>query len=288
MSLALILSTFALHLIIDTILMIIACAHTLSEPLNFKKNLSNIEKYLKLFDQKKVSYALFPEMSVSGYFNTKEELAEYKKHHIEVQEQIISLSKKYTFYFAVGMPVLRNEKWYIAQVIFKNGYIIGQHFKTHLSENEKRVFSEGNELNTFDMDKCKTGFQICLESHFPELSSILQQKEAQIISTPFASPRETPEEKLNRISAMLQTRAYDNCCFIMACNTCGTSKNGKPYAGFSLIISPRGKVISSKKGYQQGYCMAEIDLSELTQIKNSRMGYFPGFKRTEWINSLKE
>ncbi len=266
--------------------MLIACAHTLSEPLNFKKNLSIIEKYLKLFNQNKVSYALFPEMSASGYFNSEEELDEYQQHYLNLLESILSLSKKYTLYFAVGMPVLNDDKWFIAQVIFKDGNIVGQHFKTHLSENEKRVFSEGNELTTFDMDACKTGFQICLESHFPELSSILQQKEAQIISVPFASPRETPEEKLKRIGAMLQTRAYDNCCFIMACNTCGTSKNGKPYAGFSIIISPRGKVITSKKGYQQGYCMAEIDLNELTQIKNSKMGYFPGFKRTDWINSL--
>ncbi len=266
--------------------MLIACAHTLSESLNLKKNIENIEKYLKLFEQNKVSYALFPEMSVSGYFNSEEELREYKKQYEGLMKSMFSLSEKYSFYFAVGMPVRHNNKWYIAQVIFNDGNIVGQHFKTHLSENEKRVFFEGNDLNTFDINECKTGFQICLESHFPELSSILQQKEAQIISVPFASPRETPEEKLKRIGAMLQTRAYDNCSFIMACNTCGTSKNGKPYAGFSLIISPRGKIITSKKGYQQGYCIAEIDLNELSQIKNSKMGYFPGFKRTDWIQSL--
>ncbi len=266
--------------------MLIACAHTLSEPLNFKKNITNIEKYLNVFEQKKVSYALFPEMSISGYFNTEKECNEYQKHYKDLLGNIITLSKKHTLHFAVGMPVFHNNKWHIAQVIFNKGKIVGQHFKTHLSENEKRIFSEGNEINTFDIGEYKTGFQVCLESHFPELSSILQQKKAQIISVPFASPRETPEEKLKRIGSMLQTRAYDNCCFIIACNICGTSKNGKLYAGFSVIISPRGKIISSKKGYQQGYCIADIDLNELTQIKNSKMGYFPGFKRTDWIKSL--
>ncbi|MCW3789174.1 carbon-nitrogen hydrolase family protein [Plebeiibacterium sediminum] len=267
--------------------MLIACAHTLSEPLNLKKNLSNIEKYLKLFDQKKVCYALFPEMSVSGYFNSEEELSEYRKHYEDILSSILTLSKKYSLHFAVGMPIFNNAKWYIAQVIYKNGEIIDLHFKTHLSENEKRVFSEGNQLNSINTGIITTGFQICLENHFPELTSILQKQGAQLISAPFASPRETPEEKLKRISAMLQTRAYDNCCFIMACNTCGTTKKSKPYAGFSIIISPRGKVITSRKGYQQGFCIADIDLHELTQIKNSKMGYFPGFKRTDWIKTLK-
>ncbi len=268
--------------------MLLASAHTLSEPLNFTKNIGNIEKYLKLFEKQEVKYALFPELCISGYFNTKEELNEYKKHYTEVEDNVKLLSEKYNVCIAVGMPVLQNNRWYIAQLILQNGIVLGQHFKTHLSENEKRVFSEGNQLSNIDTGAITTGFQICLENHFPELSSILQNQGIQLISAPFASPRETPQEKLKRISAMLQTRAYDNCCFIVACNTCGTTKKGKPYAGFSTIISPRGKVITSRKGYQQGYCIADINLNEIDQIKNSKMGYFPGFKRTEWINSLNK
>jgi len=264
----------------------IACAHSYSKPLDIEDNIKRIEGFLRIFDEERVEYALFPELSVSGYFNDKDELCKYSVYQSDILNSLRHLSHRYNVVFAVGLPMMENDKWYIAQVVFQYGQIIGKHYKTHLSESEARTFSKGEQLNQIPFSSCITGFQICLETHVPELSSIHQQRGAQILSMPFASPRETPNDKLKRLGLMIQARAYDNACYVMACNLTGFTPSGKSYAGFSIIINPRGEVIASQMGYEPGYCMATIDLNEIDRIKQSRMGYFPGMKRMEWLTGL--
>ncbi len=264
----------------------IACAHTYSKPLCIQENIENIEKMLDVFEEHEVCYALFPELGVSGYLNSKELLSSYSYSYTDINEQLLVLSQKYSFTYALGLPWLNEGDWYIAQVVYKQGAIIGMHFKTHLSENEKKIFAEGNEMRAIDLGGCLTGFQICLESHIPELTAIYEHKGVQLLSVPFASPRETPEEKLVRIGKMLQIRAYDNSLFVMACNATGFNAAGKPYAGFSTIISPRGEEIISACGYDQGYCISDVDITEIDRIKKSKMGYFSSIKRRDWLKNF--
>ena len=80
---------------------------------------------------------------------------------------------------------------------------------------------------------------------------------------------------------MLQARAYDNVCFVMACNQTGKTPSGKNYAGVALILSPRGKVLARCASMQPDYCIAELDFEEIDKIKNSAMSNFPAYRNTE-------
>lgn len=258
----------------------VASANSWSEPLAIEKNINGIASILSSVSVKGVDYVLFPELSVSGYINNKRDLQIYTEKHEQVLSQLESLSKKYEYVFSIGLPMPLGKDWGIAQLTYHQGKIIHIHFKTHLSVHEQQVFKAGTALQTFKIEQFTVGMQLCLESHYPELSLAYQQQGTHILCFAFASPRETPQEKHDRFLMMLQTRAYDNACFVFACNLTGKTPSGKDYAGTAMIISPRGKVLASYLGMQAGFCMADIDLSAIYAIKNSQMSNFPAYRKT--------
>ncbi|MBN2166910.1 MAG: hypothetical protein JW717_11585 [Marinilabiliaceae bacterium] len=258
----------------------VAAINSWAEPLNIKQNINGMASILSAVSEKQVDYALFPELSVSGYINNKQNLHLYTQIHDQVLIQLKNLSKKYSVVFSVGLPFPIGNEWGIGQLTFFMGNIIDCHFKTHLSIHEQLVFKAGSSLQAFGIEQFTMGVQLCLESHYPELSLAYQQQGTNILCFAYASPRETPQEKYDRLSIMLQTRAYDNTCFAIACNLTGKTPSGKNYAGTAMIISPRGKVLASCLGIQSDYCIANIDLSDITAIKNSQMSNFPAYRKT--------
>lgn len=258
----------------------VAAVNSWAEPLSIEQNINGIASILSALVKKGVDYALFPELSVSGYINNKEDLQLYSQMHEEILTQLKKLSQKYLFAFSAGLPMSLGDEWGIAQLTFCLGEVINLHFKTHLSVHEQQIFKAGTVLQTFNIGHFSTGMQLCLESHYPELSLAYQQREANVLCFAYASPRETPQEKYERFRMMLQTRAYDNACFVIACNLTGKTPSGKDYAGAAMIISPRGKVLASCIGMQADYCIADFDLLDIAAIKNSQMSNFPAYRKT--------
>ncbi len=259
----------------------VAAVNSWSVPLNLANNLDEISGNLHKLNNLGIEYALFPELSVSGYINSPELLMKYSPQHKSTIEFLKSLSTKLSIVFSVGLPMPTNGVWTIAQLSFRNGKIIGSHHKTHLSVHEKETFVSGIKLQLIELNEFKMGMQLCLESHFPELSLYYQKKGANLLNFAFASPRETTKEKLERFTMFLRARAYDNSCFVMACNSTGKTPSGKNYAGVALIISPRGKIIAHAKGCKPSFCVANINLNEISEIKNSVMSNFPAYRNTQ-------
>lgn len=259
----------------------IAAVNSWSEPMQIQKNLHGITSCIHLLEKDEVDYALFPELSVSGYLNSPELLNEFTIYYAQVLQDLLKLSEKAKLIFSVGLPMPDASGWTISQLTFAKGEIVGIHNKTHLSAHEQVTFIAGNSLTVQHLNGFSMGMHLCLESHYPELSLTYQKQGANLLSFAFASPRETPEDKLERFKMYLQARAYDNACFVMACNSTGKTPLGKEYAGAALIISPRGKVLAESKAYEPSYCVAEINMKDIHAIKNSAMSNFPAYRNTQ-------
>jgi predicted amidohydrolase len=52
-----------------------------------------------------------------------------------------------------------------------------------------------------------------------------------------------PQKRINHWIKLLQARAIENQCYVVACNRIGTDGNGLEYNGKSLIIDPNGEII---------------------------------------------
>ena len=256
----------------------LAAVHSYSLPLNIEANWTEMCRLLNRLEDQAVNFALFPELSLSGYINSLEMLKNYLPHHPSILDRLTKLSETIKLGFAIGLPMPLNKSWGIAQLIFYKGKLLHTHFKSHLSVHEKLTFEQANSIDNFDFMGHKIGIQLCLESHFPELSIIQQKKGAEILCFAYASPREDPQEKFNRLSPLLKTRAYDNACFVMACNLTGQTPSHKPYAGLALITSPRGQILSQSLAMESGFCTAQINFESIKTIKNSQMSNFTAYR----------
>lgn len=263
----------------------VAAVHCTSYKNDLKLNFLEIEKYLYILDKENVDFALFPELGLSGYTKNIDILNTIIKKGQTYIEKLRELSSMLNISFAIGFPVNENEKFFISQYIFSKGEIIGIHIKTHLGPSEETTYSPSEEINIFEINNKSIAIQLCFESHFPELTYIQENKGANFIFYAFASPRENIDEKFNRLESILKTRAYDNSCFVIACNITGEYSVNKKYAGIAMIISPKGKTISKSSSYNSGYCTAYCDIEEITKIKNSNMAFFNKHKRTDFITN---
>lgn len=264
----------------------IASIHSRSRIGDLEFNLSETVSLVKELNEQKVEFALFPELNLSGYSHNPEIIKDVSNKKEQLFARLFQHTKELNIAFCVGFPELKNENYYISQVLIHKGKIKGIHRKTHLSPSEKTTFKEGYEIETFQTGELKLGMQLCFETHFPEISAVQANKKANLLCCSFASPNELAQEKLDRLKSFLCARAYDNSCYLMACNQSGETESGKEIPGLSLIINPKGKVIAKSLNPSNRYCIAELETAQINNIRNSKMAWFNSHKRIELFKKL--
>lgn len=268
--------------------MIVAAVSSKSRIGDVQFNLSTTMDWIKKFDAKGVDFILFSELNLSGYIRDIEMLKTVLKKKEHLFASLFEISKNINVAFAVGFPEQEGEKYFITHFVFEGGKIIGKHRKTHLSITEKEVYSEGDEINVFPVKDMRIGIQLCYETHFPEISAIQAQKGANVLAMAFASPKETCQDKIERFKRYIPARAYDNACFAMICNQVTTNERGTVFPCASLIIDPKGKVLSESFVEENEFAVADIDISKINRIKESKMAYFNACKRVGWLRENYE
>lgn len=263
--------------------MIVAAVSSKSRIGDVEFNLSTTMDWIKSFDAQGVDFILFPELNLSGYIRDIEILKTVLLEKEALFTSLMEISKNTNSAFAVGFPEQEREKYFITHFVFDGGKIIGKHRKTHVSITEKEVYSEGDEINVFPVKEMFVGIQICYETHFPEISAIQAQKGANVLAMAFASPKETCQDKIERFKRYIPARAYDNSCFAMICNQVTTDKRGTVFPCASLIIDPKGKVLSESFVEENEFAVANIDFHEINRIRESKMAFFNSHKRTDWL-----
>lgn len=243
-----------------------------------KQNLSTTIEWIEELSRQEIDFILFPELNLSGYTKNIKTINAVLNQKEIVFRELLQLSEQIDSAFAVGFPEKSEEKYYISHFLFHKGKLLGKHRKTHLGSTEKDTFTEGNEINVFEADKLKIGIQLCYETHFPEISYIQAKQGANILAMAYASPKENSDTKLERFKRFLPARAYDNSCFIMACNMDGVTENKTAIPPLALIINPKGEILTQTK---QECSIVATDLKQTDKIHQSRMAYFNKWKRVK-------
>ncbi|TKG93695.1 hypothetical protein EYV94_15720 [Puteibacter caeruleilacunae] len=246
-----------------------------TEPGDIQKNLDCIRDWIAIGNKQHYNIICFPELCISGYLKDAARLNLIAHQQASVEIDLQEITSNSEALISVGLPELDSEgNLIIAQQLWLQGKKLGTHYKTRLSINEKKIFSEGNKTMVFDTPYGRVGMQLCYESHFPEIASQQADQLADFILMSFASPRETASEKMDRLMRYLPARAYDNSCFVVACNNQAIDSKGNRFPGVSMIIDPKGIVLEEWYGDNNQACVAECDTDEIRRIRNSRMGWF--------------
>ncbi|MBN2539404.1 MAG: nitrilase [Deltaproteobacteria bacterium] len=247
-----------------------------------EKNMQRMDSFARMAAFKGARMICFPELSITGY-SIREDLQPYAEPVPgPISDHLIKIAKENGLVVLAGMLERSNAGApYISQIVTGPSGIIGVYRKTHLSPLEKNVCQPGQEVQSFTCDTITFGIQLCYESHFPELSTILSLQGADIIFFPYASPNKKPDEKKNSWLRTLPARAFDNSVFVVACNQAGKNGAGLSFPGVILILDPSGKIRCQYTGNGEKMIIEELKGGDLKTIRSDEMQNFTQHRRPE-------
>ena len=245
-------------------------------------NLESMDKWIKSSKNQGAAIICFPEMNITGYSNHSD--INYAAEPVPgpATRNLLSFAESEKIVILAGI-VEKDEKdrLFASHLVVKPDGFIGVYRKLHISPPEHAVFTPGNNIPLFDTDGVKFGIQLCYDAHFPELSTRMATKGADLIFIPHASPRGTPEEKYRSWMRHLPARAYDNSLFIIACNQTGKNEKGLRFPGIAVIIGPSGEVIAKDLSGKEGMLVVDLKAKDLDRVRSHRMRYFLPNRRPE-------
>ncbi len=260
-----------------------------SEPGKIQENLDRMEAFAKRAAGEGASVVCFPELSVTGYELEAPESVYGGFSHERARDRVLRMAGAHGLVVLAGLVEPSEEgRPYITHVAAGPEGIIGVYRKTHLSPPEKAGYRPGGRIETFRRGDLVFGMQLCYESHFPEISTAMALDGADVVFMPHASPRGTPEEKLESWLRHLTGRAFDNAVYIVACNAVGTSASGFPFPGVIVVLGPDGRVVGEHLGEGGQLLAADLDRSLLEEIRGHRMKYFLPHRRPELYGPILE
>ena len=128
---------------------------------------------------------------------------------------------------------------------------------------ESSAYRPGDKAVVADTPLGKVGLTICYDLRFPQLFRTLAQAGAQIITVPSSFQRQTGKAHWH---PLLQARAIENGCYIIAPAMCGEHAGNRQTFGHSLVVNPWGEVIADG-GESPGIVYAEIDVTRVAKTR---------------------
>lgn len=250
-------------------------------------NLEKIEAWTAALAPQGVKIICFPEMCLCGYDRTPAIYPLARPIPGPATDRLAAIAGQYGVTLLAGLAeVAPSGHYFISHVVATPHGITGVYRKTHLNHPEQTVFSAGNNIGVFQANGCTFGLQLCYDAHFPELSTLQVLAGAEILFVASASPRDNPAAKRERMLRYLPARAYDNSCYVVACNLVGNGVRGQSFGGVALVINPKGQVIAEAVGWDEEAAVAQLDGAEIDRLRRTKMGYFLARRRPELYRGL--
>ncbi|MCG9695496.1 carbon-nitrogen hydrolase family protein [Shewanella sp. Isolate11] len=197
--------------------------------------------------------------------------------HSELKQELAAMAAAFGIYLVAGtIPILAGDgRIYSRSYLFDDqGQTLGHYDKLHLfdvdikdstkSYRESDTFCPGERVSVVDTPFGKVGMAICYDLRFADLFRAMRLQGADIIVLPAAFTRVTGKAHWQ---PLLQARAIENQCFVLAAAQWGIHNEGRRETwGHSSIIGPWGEVIAQKPE-QCGWLTSSIDISETVEIR---------------------
>ncbi|KAB8142409.1 carbon-nitrogen family hydrolase [Chloroflexia bacterium SDU3-3] len=129
---------------------------------------------------------------------------------------------------------------------------------------EDQFLVPGDAAPVLDTRWGKAGLAICYDLRFPELFRSYAVRGAGLV----VMPSEWPYPRLGHWRTLVQARAIENQCFMVACNRVGHDR-ASHFCGHSMVVDPWGEVLV-EAGDEPGLFVAQLDLDVVAAVR-SRM-----------------
>lgn len=214
---------------------------------------------------------LLPELWTTGYDLTRlDEIAD--KHAIESIAFLSELAKEFNVILIGGSVAeqcddgVRNT----LLVIDQKGKLIHKYSKLHLFQlmDEHLYLEAGQDEAEFTLDGESTAGYICYDIRFPEWmrkSAVSGAKVMYVVA-------EWPKPRIDHWRALLQARAIENQCYVVACNRVGADPKNE-FGGMSLVVDPWGEIVA-EGGSGEEIVTATVDFDLVDEVR----GRIPVFR----------
>ncbi len=266
-------------------------------------NLASIDRLLGDAVKLGAEIACFPELSVCGYNTSERDGRPANDTRVpqaveipgDVTDALISIGQRHGIWFLTGL-LERDSSGivYNTQLVISPLGIEGRYRKTHVPTTEIGTWRHGDDLPIFSHPKIRFGIEICYDTHFPEVSTALADRGAELIFMPHASGGAEPAaDKQARWERYVPARAYDNTVFAAICNQAGDNGAGHDFQGVTFVCDPTGKIMarstaSTTNAQHEEVVIADLEASVLQQARQIPETFFRHFRRPEIYDSWRD
>lgn len=185
------------------------------------------------------------------------------------------LAKKNSVFLHIGSVAekgIEGKPYNTSLLISPAGEILAKYSKLHLFDvdlpdgkgvRESNGATAGEEIVVAECELGNLGMSICYDIRFPELyrKMALMGADAFLVCANF-----TAQTGKHHWKPLLQARAIENGCYVLACNQCKTNEQFEAY-GHSMVISPWGEIVAELE-QNEGILYSTIEPSEIENVRN--------------------
>ncbi len=247
------------------------------------QNLGTMQSFVSKAADQGVQIICFPELSVTGYVVQEPERVCPPSLFREASDRILEMARLNSLTVLAGLIESTEDgtRPFISHIVANQDGTLWKYRKTHLSPLEKRHYRAGQDIPVYRTSHVNFGIQLCYESHFPEMSTLMALQGVEAVFMPHASPRGTPQEKTRSWLRHLTGRAFDNGIYVIACNQSTETTQRPSFPGVVLALNPSGKILANYSGMEQKLVVLDLRAIELEEVRNHRMRYFLPNRRPE-------
>lgn len=155
----------------------------------FETNLAQTLEMIRSAGEQGADLVVFPEMNLTGYSAGDTSMA--VPVAAQWVDQLYHAARTARTAILAGIAECIGNGWtHAAHLVIRPDHPLAVYRKIHLSPFEQTNYKAGNTVRVFEFKDIKFGIQLCYDAHFPELSTAMALKGADIIFFPHASPGE--------------------------------------------------------------------------------------------------
>lgn len=228
-----------------------------------EENYERAERFIRDAAAQGAEIVVLPEMWNTGYALEKlEELADVDG--VRTKQFLSELSKELAIHIVGGsVAVKRDDKFYNTMYTFdQTGKQVGEYSKAHLFRlmDEHLYLQAGSEMNRFQLGDIEAGGVICYDIRFPEWLRSQALDGAKVLFV----PAQWPTPRIDHWKTLLQARAIENQCFVIAVNRIARKKEN--FNGQSMVIGPWGEVLWTG-GDEEELAIIDVDFSKVDEVR---------------------
>lgn len=231
---------------------------------NPKENFRKVEEKIRKAAMLNAEIVVLPEMWNSAYDLTRlEELADVNGE--ETKSLLTRLAKELHIHIIGGSVSTKKENHFFNTMYIVNntGELIAEYDKAHLFKlmDEHLYLEAGASKNIFTLSDVEMGGVICYDLRFPEWFRVHSSAGAKVIFV----PAQWPATRVDHWKILLQARAIENQCFIVAVNRVGEDPNNS-FNGNSMVIAPWGEVLWVGAD-EETIGLVDINIEEVEEVR---------------------